>query len=39
MIGAARIRKRDFYHLGGFANPNLYRKQQGNSWAYYRIYS
>lgn len=33
-----QISKKEFYHLGGFSNPNLYRKQRRNGgWVYYSI--
>lgn len=32
-----KITKKEFYRGGGFSNPNLFRKQSGNSWAYYQI--
>lgn len=37
MLGSDKISKQEFYKLGGFANPMLWRKQQSNGvWAYYR---
>jgi hypothetical protein len=31
-----RITKVEWYNLGGFANPNLFRKQsRGGAWRYY----
>lgn len=39
-LGSARISKREWYRLGGFANPNLWRRQQkGRGWQYYRSYN
>lgn len=37
--GHERITKAQFYALGGFSNSKLYRKQRGNSWAYFRIHN
>lgn len=31
------LRRRDFYRLGGFANPRLFRRMRGGSWRYYYI--
>ena len=31
-----KISKSEFYPLGGFSNPRLYRKMIGNRWSYYR---
>ena len=33
----ARVSKRSFYHYGGLANPNQYRKMWGGAWTYWRI--
>lgn len=31
-----RITRKEFYELGGFANPALFRKQsKGGAWRYY----
>lgn len=38
-VGQVKISKKEFYLDGGFANPNLFRKQNGNGWGYYRIVS
>lgn len=35
-VGVERISKRQFYTLGGFKNPALFRKHDGRSWRYYR---
>lgn len=37
-MGTKRITKKEFYAMGGFANPSLYRKQYENSdeWVYYQ---
>lgn len=31
-----RITKREWYRLGGFKNPDLFRKHNGRCWEYYR---
>lgn len=31
-----KITKREFYNLGGFSNPELFRKMISNKWVYYR---
>ena len=37
MIGSTRITKKEFYTLGGFSNPALFRKQTpGGGWSYWR---
>lgn len=35
-INRERLSKRQWYNLGGFANPVLYRKQVGGAWHYFR---
>ncbi len=38
MKGAVEIYKKEFYHLGGFSNPKLFRKQRkSGTWVYYKI--
>lgn len=32
-----RITKKQFYDLGGFSNPNLFRKQSGKQYHYFLI--
>jgi hypothetical protein len=34
--GVKRIRKREWYALGGFANPALFRRMQSGVWFYYK---
>ena len=36
MKNDTRITREQFYRLGGFSNPRLYRKQLGKGWAYYQ---
>jgi hypothetical protein len=31
-----KITKKEFYGLGGFSNPNLFRKHNGKNWDYYK---
>ena len=31
-----KITKKEWYAMGGFANPKLYRKWTGKCWAYYK---
>lgn len=31
-----RLKKREWYDLGGFANPSLFRKHNGRCWEYYQ---
>lgn len=35
MIGYTQITRKQFYELGGFANPKLVRVRRGYSMAYY----
>lgn len=35
--GAVRITKDEWYRLGGFSNPNLYRKHNGRNWEYWYV--
>ena len=35
MIGYAKIPRKEFYKLGGFANPKLVRVTRNRAWAYY----
>lgn len=35
--GHTKISRAEFYRLGGFSNPDLFRKQRGNSWEYFRV--
>lgn len=35
MTGWTRITKAEWYRLGGFSNPSLYRIQRGKAWKYY----
>ena len=35
--GKTKISKKEFYKLGGFSNPTLYRKQRGHAWVYYQV--
>jgi len=37
MKGAAEIYKSEFYALGGFANPKLFRKMRSGKWVYYKL--
>lgn len=37
MTAKARITRRQWYALGGFANPSLYRRQRGGTWQYWAI--
>jgi hypothetical protein len=38
MKTAQKITKQDFYRLGGFENPFLYRKMRSNGkWSYFAI--
>jgi hypothetical protein len=30
-----RLTKREWYAMGGFANPHLYRRHDGRSWHYF----
>jgi hypothetical protein len=32
-----KISRSEFYALGGFANPSLYRKMRGGAWGYWRV--
>jgi hypothetical protein len=33
-----RLTKREWYELGGFANPDLFRRQKkGGAWQYFRV--
>jgi hypothetical protein len=34
---AVKISKREFYDMGGFANPKLYRKMVGGAWNHFKI--
>lgn len=34
--GSARISKAQWYGLGGFANPNLWRRQVRGAWQYFK---
>lgn len=34
-IGPTKISRKMFYSLGGFSNPNLYRKSCGKSYSYW----
>jgi len=36
MMGYYRITREEFYALGGFRDSRNVRKQQGNSWSYWR---
>lgn len=36
-IRKVRISKRAFYDMGGFSNPNLFRRDRGRGWEYYRV--
>lgn len=36
--GKTKISKRDFYELGGLANPRLFRKMRGGAWTYWEIW-
>ena len=31
-----QLTKRDWYGLGGFRNPSLYRRERGGRWYYYQ---
>lgn len=36
MVGRTRITKREFYDMGGFSNPRLFRRQRkSGAWQYY----
>ena len=35
MINKKKISKKMFYDMGGFSNPNLYRKGVRGSWTYW----
>lgn len=32
-----RITKKEWYKLGGFSNPALYRKHNGRNWEYFYL--
>lgn len=34
-LNAERISKRQFYHMGGFSNPRLFRKMNRGCWQYF----
>jgi hypothetical protein len=34
-INALKISKGEFYRLGGFSHPRLFRKHVGRAWAYF----
>lgn len=36
MIGATKITKKEFYKLGGLANPKLFRKESNGVWTYWK---
>lgn len=36
MIGHIKISKDQFYRLGGFSNPDLFRKEINGSWAHFK---
>lgn len=33
--GYQKITKKEFYSLGGFSNPNLFRKMVNGAWQYF----
>jgi hypothetical protein len=35
--GIMKISKKEFYWLGGFSNPNLFRKHNGKNWDHFKI--
>lgn len=36
MIGSTKITKKEFYKLGGLANPKLFRKSANGVWSYWK---
>jgi hypothetical protein len=37
MSAYTKITKEQFYSYGGFANPKLFRKQDGDGWSYWEM--
>ncbi len=35
--GFTKISKKEFYAIGGFSNPKLFRKMIGNNWKYWSM--
>lgn len=35
--GKMRVSKGEWYRLGGFANPRLFRKHNGRNWIYWML--
>lgn len=38
LIGCMRISRKHFYLIGGFSNPDLFRRMVGRSWQYFETF-